>query len=123
MAERLLDNHPAPVTVVLLHQPIGCEFFNDSAEETWSRRQVEKKVLFGGVIAIDLGELIFYLRVEVVILEIAGKIIKAPREAAPQGVIDAGPAVCLAILISPLAKVFVGQVLASHAQDRELFRE
>src|ERR1700678_873609 len=109
--------------VVLLHQPIGREFFDDRAEETWSRRHIVEKVLLGGVIAIDLGELIFYLRIEVVVLEIAGKIIKTPREAVPQRVVDAVAAVLLDVLIDPLAKVFVRYLRPGHAQNRELFRE
>ena len=47
VAERLLDDHSAPVIIVLLHQSIGGELFNDGAEETRSGRHVIEEVLMG----------------------------------------------------------------------------
>jgi hypothetical protein len=75
--EGLFDDHPAPVVVVLLHQSSGGELLHDGPEETGSGCQVVKEVVMSGVIAVDFREAILKLGIQLIVAEIASRVIKA----------------------------------------------
>ena len=75
--ERLFDDHAPPVVVALLHQSGGREFLHDRTEETGRGGEVVEEILMGRVLLIHLGEKVFELRVEFVVAEIAGEVVKA----------------------------------------------
>ena len=123
MTERLFDDHPAPVPVGLFHESVGRQLLNDRTEEVRRDGQVIEEVLLRGVFLVDLSQRILDLGVKAIVIEIARDIVEALLEPLPQIAVDTVAAVILDVLIDLLAKLFVRQLRARHADHRELARQ
>ncbi len=56
MSEGLLDNHSAPVTIVLFGQARASEVLDDVAEKLGRGRHIKEIVLTGAVLLVDFGQ-------------------------------------------------------------------
>src|SRR5580698_3445848 len=111
------------MVVALLHQSSGGELLHDGTEKTWRGRHVIEEVLMSRMIAVDLSQAIFDLRIDLVVAEITGKIIEAARKTFPEGVLDAVAAILFNVVLDPLAEILVRHLRPGHAQHREFLRE
>src|SRR5580704_9809852 len=123
MPKGLLDHDSPPVIVALLHEPVFRKLLHNRSKEVRSDRQVIEEVLVSRVILIELGETIFDLYVEIVVVEIAGNIVEEALEPLPNIAVDTIAAIVRDRLVHLLAKVLVRQLRACDAKHRELARK
>ncbi len=84
VSEGLLDDHPPPVAVLCSIKPGGGKFLHNRSKKTGRGRQVVKEVLMRRVFLIHLGQKVFELRVEFVVVEVSRQVVETARRTNPR---------------------------------------
>ncbi len=113
LAERLLDDHAAEVTVLLREAGLA-ELVGDLAEERWRRGQIEERVVLRLVLRVDLFDLRFERRVRLRIGEVAADVVDALLEPLPVVELEN-----FGIELGDVALDFFPEFVVAHRLDRD----
>ena len=123
MAERLLDDYPLPVVLVLTGQSGRTQLLNNRGEQFGRRRQVIEMIAPSLVCLLNLGEEVPELFIGGGVLGVSGEIVQALRNPVPElGVHRAGGKV-LHVLGQLFAERFVRHTPAGNPHDGKLLRQ
>src|ERR1700722_7126964 len=123
MAKWFFYNHPAPVMVVLFHQPHLRQMLDNRAEKIGRCSQIEENITVRGVILIDLLEKIFQLGINLLVTEIAGYVIQTFAKPFHDVLVSLRPRVVVNISGDLLTKLLCRHSAMRYAHDRELARK
>ena len=84
LTERFFDNHPPPLSVVLLRQARRAKLLHSRREKIWRRRQVKEIIPACAVFLIYVGQQLLQLLIRGRLLEITGEIVQPLGKPVPQ---------------------------------------
>src|SRR5581483_4024694 len=108
---------------IFFHQPLGGKLLDDGAEEIRSGREIEEKVTAGLMVLVDLGQRLFDLDVEILVVELAGDVVHAALEPVPDLAVVGPGRELLHVVKHLLAEVLGGHLGVGDTEDGEFTRE